>query len=97
MVGRLEHRVAVITGAGSGIGLETSLLFAKEGCNVVCADINLETATRTADLINNVIGYGQKRAIPVQADVSKEPQVAAAVQLAVSHFGRLDVMCEPFA
>jgi NADP-dependent 3-hydroxy acid dehydrogenase YdfG len=85
---------AVITGAGSGIGLETSLLFAKEGCSVVCCDINLATASKTAEFCNAEFGQGSQRAIAVQADVSKEAEVEAAVKLAVSTFGRLDIMCE---
>lgn len=91
MPGRLAHKVSIVTGAGSGIGLETSLLFATEGSNLVLADINLEAAERTAQLINSRF-EGQVRAIAARCDVSKESQVEALVKQAVQEFGRLDVM-----
>ena len=46
---RLAHKVAIVTGAGSGIGLETCILFAKEGASVVLADINEEAGQGTLD------------------------------------------------
>ncbi|EPQ31371.1 uncharacterized protein PFL1_00706 [Pseudozyma flocculosa PF-1] len=91
---RLAHKVAVITGGGSGIGRESAILFASEGANLVLADINLEACTQTAELINERFKGGELpvRAVALQCDVSKEAQVAAVVQKAVDEFGRLDVM-----
>ena len=75
----------------SGIGLETSLVFANEGAHVIAADINLEAAQRTVDLIAKHC-EGSKKAIAVKADVSKEEEVKEMVKKAVEEFGRLDVV-----
>ncbi|KAL0572236.1 hypothetical protein V5O48_009718 [Marasmius crinis-equi] len=87
---RLPSKSAVITGAGSGIGLETSLLFASEGANLILADINLDAVTKTAQLIAE--RYKNVKAIPIKCDVGKEDDVKAIVDKAVEEFGRLDVM-----
>jgi len=58
---RLKDKVALITGAGSGIGRQSALLFSKEGAAVVCVDVNEDAARETAAMIKN--------AIPVKADV----------------------------
>ncbi|ETW84267.1 hypothetical protein HETIRDRAFT_425696 [Heterobasidion irregulare TC 32-1] len=90
MPGRLQYKSAIVTGAGSGIGLETSILFAQEGANVLLVDINLEAAEKAAALI------AQKspnvKAIAAKADVGKEADIKAAVDKAVKEFGRLDVI-----
>jgi len=90
MPGRLAHKSAIITGAGSGIGLESSILFAQEGANVLLVDVNFAAAEKAAKLVQE--RSPNTRAIPFKADVSKEAEVEAAVQLAVKEFGRLDVM-----
>ncbi|THV05453.1 NAD(P)-binding protein [Dendrothele bispora CBS 962.96] len=90
MPGRLEHRVALITGAGSGIGLESSLLFAQEGANVILTDINLDGVKKGAELIAK--RYPNVKALPIKCDVSKEEDIKNAVETAVKEFGRLDVM-----
>ncbi|GAA5970721.1 hypothetical protein JCM11641_007411 [Rhodosporidiobolus odoratus] len=87
---RLDKRVAVITGAGAGIGLESCLVFANEGAHVVAADINEQAAQRTVDLISQQ--SGTNKAIAVKCDVSNEQQVKELVKRAVDEFGRLDVM-----
>ncbi|KAF9076492.1 hypothetical protein BDP27DRAFT_1255371 [Rhodocollybia butyracea] len=90
MSGRLQHRVALITGAGSGIGLESSVLFAQEGAHILLCDINLQGAQKGADLISE--RYPQVKAIAIKCDVSKEEDIKNAVDTAVKEFGRLDVM-----
>ncbi|TRM68425.1 hypothetical protein BD626DRAFT_481705 [Schizophyllum amplum] len=90
MPGRLEHKVAIITGGGSGIGLESATLFAREGAAVLLADINLDAAQKAADAIAKK--YPNARALAVKADVGKEADVKAMVDRAVQEWGRLDVM-----
>lgn len=75
---------------GSGIGLETSLVFAAEGAAVVCADINEQGAQRTVELIKK--RDSSAKAIAVKCDVSKEADVVAMVKKTVEWGGRLDVM-----
>ncbi|KAI0773398.1 short-chain dehydrogenase [Irpex lacteus] len=90
MPGRLEHRVALITGAGSGIGLESSILFASEGASVVLVDVNIDAAEKARKLL--VEKHPNAKAVAVKADVSMEEEVKGAVEVAVKEFGRLDVM-----
>jgi len=90
MPGRLQHKAALITGAGSGIGLESSFLFASEGAHVLLVDINLEAAEKGAVLINK--RFPNVKAIATKADVGKEADVKAAIDRAVAEFGRLDVV-----
>lgn len=83
--GRLEGRVAVVTGAASGIGEATARRFVAEGASVVVADLQQDPATALASELG-------VRATAVVADVADEQSVAAAVDLAVERFGHLDVM-----
>jgi NAD(P)-dependent dehydrogenase (short-subunit alcohol dehydrogenase family) len=85
---RLSGKVALITGAGSGIGRETALLFASEGASVVVADVNAQSAERT---VSDVRGAGG-RALAVRADVSKGADAKAMIEAAEREFGRLDVL-----
>ncbi len=82
---RLEGKVALITGGGSGMGKVASELFASEGANVVLTDVNDEAGEATASSIG-------ERAFYVHADVSKEADAQAMVAAAVERFGRLDVL-----
>lgn len=87
-MGQLSGKVAVITGAASGMGLAASILFAREGANVVLADLNAsggEAAAKSASESGN-------RCVFQRTDVSSEADVAALVKRALDEFGRLDVM-----
>lgn len=86
---RLLHdgKVALVTGAGSGIGRESALLFAEEGAAVVVADIAGNAADETAELIRASGG----EAFGLRCDVSDESEVRALVERAVETYGGLDV------
>ncbi|MFO7548468.1 MAG: glucose 1-dehydrogenase [Acidimicrobiia bacterium] len=85
---RLEGKVTLITGAGSGIGREAALLFAAEGAAVVAVDVREEPAAETAAMVEQAGG----RAQAVRADVSKDADCRAMVEAAEATFGRLDVL-----
>jgi NAD(P)-dependent dehydrogenase (short-subunit alcohol dehydrogenase family) len=87
-IGRLEGKVALITGAGSGIGREASLLFAAEGASVVAVDLQEATAKETADLVAGAGG----RAIGVAANVASSADCEAMVAAAEGTYGQLDVL-----
>ena len=84
-MGRLEGRVAVVTGGASGIGAATVDLFVSEGASVVVADLQDDAGGAIADRHGDAVRY-------LRTDVTVEDEVAAAVDLAVAEFGRLDVM-----
>jgi len=85
---RLENKVALITGAASGIGRETSLLFAQEGAAVVAADINDDGGQETVRMIKHAGG----RATYVHADVSRAADCEKMVQTTESAFGQLNIL-----
>ena len=82
-----ENKVALVTGAGSGMGLAAAQAFAAEGATVVLSDVN-EAAARAA--AKQLAGAGHKT-LAVRCDVADEAQVKAMVEQTVSTFGRLDV------
>jgi NADP-dependent 3-hydroxy acid dehydrogenase YdfG len=85
-MGRLEGKVALITGGGGSIGAATARVFADEGAKVVLADVDEEGLAVVTDEI------GAERAAYVVSDVIDSDQVAEAVRIATERFGGLDVV-----
>ena len=85
---RLEDKIAIITGSGSGMGKATALLFSKEGARVVAADVVEEAGLATVRLIEKDGNKG----IFVKADVSKAEDIKAMVRAALDTYGRVDVL-----
>jgi NAD(P)-dependent dehydrogenase (short-subunit alcohol dehydrogenase family) len=83
-MGKLEDKVAIVTGAGSGMGRASALLFAAEGAKVICADVSGHEEAAAQEI--------GKNAIAVHTDVSKAEDVRAMIAAAVDTFGRLDVV-----
>ncbi|MEW6185843.1 MAG: SDR family NAD(P)-dependent oxidoreductase [Thermodesulfobacteriota bacterium] len=87
--GRLEGKVAVITGAANGIGRATAALFAAEGAKVVLADVNEGGLKETLELVKNAGG----EAIARKTDVSVEEEVKALIDLALTTYSQIDILC----
>jgi NAD(P)-dependent dehydrogenase (short-subunit alcohol dehydrogenase family) len=83
VAGRLEGKVAIVTGAGRGIGEATARAFAREGAEVVVAELDPETGRRTADEVGGVF---------VPCDVREPGQCRAAAAAALERHGRIDVL-----
>jgi len=88
MAGRLEGRVAIVTGAGSGIGRGIARRFAREGAAVLVAEIDVRSGERAAAEVTELGGQG----LFVRTDVTERAQVEGAVAATVERFGRLDVI-----
>jgi NAD(P)-dependent dehydrogenase (short-subunit alcohol dehydrogenase family) len=87
-MGKLDGKVAIVTGGASGMGQTTAVLFAKEGAKVVVADYVVESGEETTRMIKEAGG----EAIFVKTDVSKASDVAAMVKTAVDTYGKLDIL-----
>jgi NAD(P)-dependent dehydrogenase (short-subunit alcohol dehydrogenase family) len=85
---RLDGKVAVITGAGTGIGRATAKLFAAEGAKVVVAELNAEAGEQTAQLIAQAGG----EVIAIRTDVTEPDSIQATIDQAVRHYGALHVL-----
>src|SRR3954452_8689689 len=88
MTGRLRDKVAIVTGAASGIGAETAGRLAAEGAATVVADINLAGANQ---LVERITAAGHVAA-PAQVDLGDERSIAAMIEFAVERFGGLDIL-----
>jgi NAD(P)-dependent dehydrogenase (short-subunit alcohol dehydrogenase family) len=84
-VGKLDGKVAVITGGASGIGAAAVRLFVEEGCRVLIVDVQDDKGARLADELGKSSAY-------FHADVSRESDVSGAIAHALSRFGRLDCL-----
>ncbi|MEK7448331.1 MAG: SDR family oxidoreductase [Planctomycetota bacterium] len=85
---RLKDKVAIITGAGSGIGAATAILFAREGARVTAADANLKGAEETVRKIKSAGG----QAIAVKVNIAKTEEVEKMVEETVKSFGTVDIL-----
>src|SRR3954447_15386279 len=81
----LEGKTAVLTGAGSGMGLATARLFHQHGANLVLADISGAQENTAKELGD--------RAVPIQADVTRADDAKAMIELAGKEFGGVDILC----
>lgn len=85
---RLENEVAYITGAGSGIGRTSAILFAREGANVICADFDRESAQKTAEEITNEGGD----AIASYVDIGDSDAVDKSISESVARYGTITIL-----
>jgi len=85
---KLQNKVAVVTGAGSGMGKAITILFAKEGAKVIAADMNQETLNKVVAEITANGGTTK----PVIANVTKEQDIQNMIDAAVNTFGSLDIL-----
>ena len=81
-------KTIVITGAASGVGRATALIFAREGANVVCADINEGGVKKTAEMVNEI----GSQALALEIDVSKRAAVNNMIELAINGFNRINFL-----
>jgi NAD(P)-dependent dehydrogenase (short-subunit alcohol dehydrogenase family) len=84
----LENRVALITGSANGMGKGMALRFAREGCDIIVADLNLDGAKKVADEIKS----GGRKAIAIKADISSSKEIKSLVDASIQEFGKIDIL-----
>lgn len=89
---KLEGKIAIITGAGSGIGRAIAVAFFREGASVIIVDINLDAATETERRVNETESRGGFQTRSIKADVTRWDDVDAMVTETLEDFGRVDVL-----
>ena len=85
---RFNGQVAIVTGAGSGIGQAIARRFAQEGADIAIADLNPAAARQTADIVEAL----DRQALVVETDVTRSPQVQAMIARTIDVFGHIDVL-----
>ena len=88
-MGKLDDKVALITGSGRNIGRATALKFAAEGADII---VNARSNREEAEAVAAEIRALGRRALPVLADVSNKEQVDSMVKLALDEFGKIDIL-----
>jgi 3-oxoacyl-[acyl-carrier protein] reductase len=88
-MGQFDRKIAVVTGAGNGIGYAICRQFALEGANIVLNDVNAELARQSADTLN--AECGRARVLPYAGDVADVAFDRAMIAAAVAHFGAVDI------
>ncbi|MBI2831242.1 MAG: SDR family oxidoreductase [Chloroflexi bacterium] len=86
---RLKDKISVITGAGSGIGRATALLFAREGSRVICVDINEQGGKETVEMLKK---QGEQNALFIRADVSKSEDVQRLAEECQRSLEKVDIL-----
>ena len=82
------YKNVCITGAGNGIGRAIAIAMSNEGYNVICADIDLQQANKTLEIILNNNGFG----ISVETDVTKNSDIQKMINKTVNEYGTLDIL-----
>jgi NAD(P)-dependent dehydrogenase (short-subunit alcohol dehydrogenase family) len=85
---KLDSKIALVTGGGSGIGKAIALTFSGSGANIIVADIDIEAAKRTV----NEIKHDGKEGIAVETDVSKNAQVVELKEQCLKRYGKIDIL-----
>lgn len=86
---KLKDKIAIVTGAGSGMGKETALVLADEGCDVAVVDLNLDRVKQTAEAIE----AKGRRSLALQVDVADSENVKQACSQAIATFGKVELLC----
>ena len=84
-MGRVEGKVAIVTGSGAGIGRATAQVLAREGAHVIVADLNLDGAKETAESIGDA-------ATPVYFDATRQDTIEELIDTTMSQYGRIDIL-----